>query len=664
VLGLYLRTARFYRPSQIAARFRMGVNSLLVRKSPWLRHRRYDVPATPARNERAAFVRPEKAQYDDEAKQWSETARLCEKGFFKLLNRTRSLGSPIDWRAPGATRLWRYNLHYFDYALDLALLAQRRNDGEAAALLGRLLGEWIEANPLGEGVGWHSYPIARRIVNWIQAVSLASMETTFHGREAQVAWLKSLYQQARYLEDRLEFDCLGNHLLADAKALAFAGIFFDDKAAERWLDLGEKLLWSGLREQILEDGGHYERSPMYHAIVLQDYLEIVLAFQLNGKEVPKWARQRLLSMGDFLASITHPDGEIPLFGDSAIGIARAPKDILAAAEVLLDSRGRWPDANPAGYCALIAPQAFNSAKTTTSPQKKGDVWPATGYVALRGSGPGDRMIVDVKPVGPDHVPAHGHCSLFSYELSLAGERMVVDSGVDEYEPGPWREYWRSTRAHNTVLVDGREQSEIWASFRVGRRCQVLDAICMRQDSSALFVGTHDGFAQQATPIFHRRFIAMLEGAVWLVLDEITGQGRHTIESLVHLHPEAACDVQDAYTEIVLRSLTIRFYPYAGSPDGATKVSCVRGEDAPIQGWYAPHFGERLPNSVLHFSCDAMLPAKVGYLIAPSDREITSWDVQYSDLGETIQADLVVHSPGKTITRFQTAKHKADSIPTH
>jgi uncharacterized heparinase superfamily protein len=669
MLGLYLRTARYYRPSQIAARLRLGVDSLLVRKSPWLRDHRYAVPAAPRINERATFfserVDYDRPEFNNEVAKWNETARFCEQGSFRLLNRTVNLGSPVNWKALGTTRLWRYNLHYFDYALDLALLAKRQKDEDAAALLGRLFSDWIESNPLGEGVGWHSYPVARRIVNWIQAVSLASSEAVFRDPETHAAWLKSLYQQARYLEDRLEFDCLGNHLLADAKALVFAGMYFGDRAAAQWLDIGEELLWGGLREQILEDGGHYERSPMYHAIVFQDFLEVVLASHLNGRKLPPWARERLLSMGDFLSGITHPDGEIALFGDSAFGIARSPNDILAAAEMLLDSQGRWPGAKPGAYCSLLTPQAFNTSARTPPSKKNCDSWCATGYFALRGSNQADQMIIDAKPMGPDHVPAHGHCSLFSYELSVAGERLVVDSGVDEYESGRWRQYWRSTRAHNTVVVDGREQSEIWASFRVGRRCRVLDSACIQQEYSALFVGAHDGFTEPSTPVLHRRFIAALPGGVWLVLDEVTGLGQHTIESLVHLHPEATCDVRKTYAEITLRSLRVHFHPYASVTHGAATMACVRGQEEPIQGWYAPEFGKREANSVLSFFRDTTLPARVGYVIAPSDREITSWEVQYSDFGETVQSDVLVRSPQGDITeRFQRSKHKSESFATN
>ena len=125
------------------------------------------------------------------------TPSVLSKGIFRLLNKEIALGSPTNWNPAGTTRLWRYNLHYFDYALDLAVLARWEKDERAAELLRRFFREWIEANPVGEGVGWHSYPIARRIVNWVQSVSLVSPEAIFQ-------------------DDRVRGSMVGEPLSADA----------------------------------------------------------------------------------------------------------------------------------------------------------------------------------------------------------------------------------------------------------------------------------------------------------------------------------------------------------------------------------------------------------------------------------------------------------------
>jgi hypothetical protein len=327
VLGQYLRSARYYHPSQIAARFRLGISSSLVRKSPWLTRRRYSVSANVGRNADASFLAAAATVGDDELAATKENAQRLAQGIFRLINEELPLGFPVPWQPSQTGRLWRYNLHYFDYALDLAMLVKWRNDEQAAGVLARLFRDWIEANPIGHGVGWHSYPIARRIVNWIQAFSLASPSAIFKDEASEAKWLTSLYQQARFLEDHLEYDCLGNHLLANGKALVFAGLFFGGKAGSRWFNIGQRILWNGLQDQLLEDGGHQERSPMYHSIVLQDYLEVVLALQLNGRELPDWVR-------------TTPD----LHGGPAVrGKASGRRDSA------LRRFGVWHCAQPRGY---------------------------------------------------------------------------------------------------------------------------------------------------------------------------------------------------------------------------------------------------------------------------------------------------------------------------
>ena len=643
MLGLYLRTARYYKPSQIAGRLRMGTDKLLTRVAPWLTRWRYAAPTNISRDGRPTFFSAGEREFGQELAPIRENAARLQQGVFRLLNKEINLGSPVVWNPPETTRLWRYNLHYFDYALDLAMLAKWERDQQDAELLRRFFREWIAANPVGQGVGWHSYPISRRIVNWIQGASLASPESVFEDSASEAAWVASLYQQSRYLADHLEFDLQGNHLLSNAKALVFAGIFFGDKAGSRWFETGQELLWRGLQDQFLEDGGHYERSPMYHAAMLQDYLEIVLLQHLNHREVPAWVRDRLISMADFLSGVSHPDGEIPLFADSAFGITHRTADILAAAERILDTPGRWSGADAGLYCAMFAPLIRKDTKTA-SPSPHRNSWPDTGYLVLPGAGPGDKLIVDAKPMGPDHLPAHGHCSLFSYELSIAGKRLIVDSGVEEYEPGPWRDFWRSTRAHNTVAVDGAEQSEIWAAFRVGQRTRLLESVFLQQNSSSLFVGVHNGFVGQRKPTLHRRFIVALAGGLWLVLDEVIGEGRHLIESLVHLVPNADCHIGEAHSDVSLGPVKVRVYPHRDQALTSCTTSCVRGQENPIQGWYAPEFGKRMPNSVLSFASDATLPARLGYLIAPANREITSWDIEVNDLGKPIHVDVSVCSP--------------------
>ena len=630
MFGLYLRTARYYKPGQIAYRLLRSVDSSLSRKVPGLTRVRYKSPGRLTWNSNAKFFGNARSKFQLDLGGAIRNARRLQNGTFELLNKEVTLGTPANWNPAGTTRLWRYNLHYFDYAIDLALLVDSEHDKSSADLLGRLFTDWIEHNPVGCGVGWHSYPIARRIVNWIQAVTLATPQGILRDSESEAQLIGSLYQQARFLEDHLEFDLLGNHLLANGKALVFAGLFFGGQAGDRWHEKGRRILWRGLREQILDDGGHEERSPMYQTIVLQDYLEVVLAEQLNGHKIPGWVRERLILIADFLDGIRHTDGQIPLFGDSAFGIARDPADVLAASESLLCAPGRWHGVKPADYCALLAsPEPSNSSQVDL-PRVPINSLPATGYAKLQGAQLGDQLILDTKPMGPSHLPAHGHCSLFSYELSLADKRVIVDSGVEEYEAGPWRDFWRSTRAHNTLTVDGAEQTEVWASFRAGGRVELQDCRFAENDCGVIFVGRHGGFATQVTRTPHRRIILGLNEGIWVVLDQVFGHGSHRLDSYVHFHPQAWCRISGDTVEFGRDELRACIYPIKNAPATPVLMSLVKGSTNPIQGWYAPEFGKREPNHVLCLSFEANLPSQSGYLIASNGFDIDAWNIELEE----------------------------------
>lgn len=648
MLGLHLRTARHYLPSQLIHRIRYNIESQLTLRIPQVNEWRYAVPAGEEPSHLGRLFRRQKIEFRHDERVLRENAERLERGEFSLLNRDGALGFPVQWEAKGTTRLWRYNLHYFDYALDLGVLAKWCGDEQAAKTLKRLIADWIDSNPVGIGVGWHSYPVSRRIVNWLQAADMASDAIEWEDNSFRKTWTQSLFQQTRYLGDHLEIDLSGNHLLANAKALFFAGAFWGNRIGARWLDHGINLLWTGLKEQFHEDGGQYERSPMYQTIVLQDYLQVVHVLQIRGQQIPSWVLDRLIKMGDCLFSMLHPDGRISLFADSAFGIAYEPFDVLAAAEHLLEVSGRWDGANPGPFSSLVQVPSRSTASVANPPVVHSSL-PSTGYFILSNGEEDTQLIIDGKPMGPHHLPAHGHCSLFSYELSISGERFVVDSGVQEYESGPWRDYWRSTRAHNTVSVDGAEQSEIWASFRVGHRTRLLGYIHSQRESDAIFVGLHSGFAGQKRPTPHRRFIAALPRLRWVVMDEIFGANSHTIQSFMHFAPGVECQVEDQITFLRTESREMRLYPLHDSAKSKVKVKCVQGQTNPIQGWYAPEFGTALPNSVVELSVASSLPARIGYLLAPAGEQCTSWSFQTEQGPGFARVEFCIHSQAGTET---------------
>src|SRR6185436_10242882 len=215
----------------------------------------------------------------------------------------------------------------------------------------------------------------------------------------------------------------------------------------------------------------------------------------------------------FLNAICLPDGEIPLLNDSAFGIASQPNRIDAYASLVI------------GY---TRPDTRSELSVTQHPQ--------SGYYVLRKDQ--DMMIIDCGEIGPRYQPGHAHCDTLSYELAVNGRRMIVDSGVYDYEHSRQRAYARSTRAHNTVTVDDEEQSEIWGVFRVARRARpTFGWAKMTSDDHAVFEGAHDGYTRLPGALIHRRRIEYDGHSHWLVVDRMEGTGRHRANSYIHLHPD-------------------------------------------------------------------------------------------------------------------------------
>lgn len=382
----------------------------------------------------------------------------------EFLNRPGSIACAAQWNDPGQDKLWLYNLHYFD---DLMAERGAERDGWRRGLINR----WIAENPPGHGNGWEPYPVSLRIVNWIKWM--------LGGAAPEAGLLASLAVQTRWLTDRLEWHLLGNHLLANAKALVFAGLFFEGEEADGWLALGLKILTRELPEQILADGGHFERSPMYHAIMLEDLLDLLNLARTYGRandqHFQRWRTTAAL-MGGWAAAMVHPDGDIPFFNDGAFGVA--PR----AAEL-------------AGYSARLDLPASPPVSTPIH-------WlEYSGYVRLQQAQA--VVFLDVAPIGPDYLPGHGHADTLSFEFSLGQERIVVNGGTSTYQPGPQREAERATRAHSTVQIDGRDSSEVWSSFRVGRRARVRD-IEMRSEGVVTVSAAHDGYRWRPGRPVHRR----------------------------------------------------------------------------------------------------------------------------------------------------------------
>lgn len=476
---------------------------------------------------------------------------------FVFLNESRLIAAKAAWNDSAVEKLWLYNLHYFD---DLnAEDAAKRREWHI-----RLIERWIEENPPGYGNGWEPYPISLRIVNWIK--------WALGGGELSPRAIASLAIQTRFLCERLEFHLLGNHLLANAKALIFAGTFFELEEAEVWFAKGWAILRREMPEQILSDGGHFERSPMYHGIILEDLLDIENVAKAYGLGVIIRA-EMVAKMRDWLAAMCHPDGEIGFFNDAAFGIAPNLPELNEYAERLEHPVQKAPSDG-------VLPLA------------------ESGYVRLQNGNA--VLLIDAAPIGPSYLPGHAHADTLSFELSLQGQRVMVNSGTSCYGSGLERQRQRGTAAHNTLVVDGQDSSEVWGGFRVARRAHVRSLDIAETAGGARVEASHDGYRRLSGRNLHRRRWLLSDESL-VIEDEVTGMFDRA-EISFHLHPEIT--VLDAGVGKVSLRLS----------DGKMVEVVIQGGNLFVeQSTWHPYFGVSTPNTRL-----------VAVLTGPKIRTLIKW----------------------------------------
>jgi len=470
------------------------------------------------------------------------------------------------------SKLWLYNLHYFDY------INQENIDNDVAL---DLMHDWINQNLVGAGNGWEPYTLSLRIVNWIKFIS----HTNLQGSQLPQIY-ESLFLQVRFLFRRLEYHLLGNHLFKNGVALMFAGNYFKGEEAECWLKKGVQIITEQVKEQVLDDGGHFERSPMYHVLILEDILDCLNLGQLApcfAQTEAAFIKNKATAMLGFLADIVHQDGEIPFFNDCALKIAPSPGRVFEYASSL-------------GFLSTGSDITLKDPKAVTIVEQ-----PDFGLYVMQNQT--SRMIFDAGAVGPDYLPGHAHCDTLSYELSIGGHRCIVNSGTYQYA-GENRNDFRATKAHNTVKIDGAEQHEIWSTFRVARRGYPMDLFLNKQDSDSIeFSASHSGFKRLPGKPIHKRLVCYKTDQV-TVNDTIEGSGKHLAESFIHLHPDVEI-INDAKNVLECKRSGVSF-----------TIQPIDNLTFEIEkGWFSPEFGKKIETYILVLRKQAVTPFSFGYTIS-------------------------------------------------
>ena len=490
---------------------------------------------------------------------------------FCFLNQERQLPWPIQWNDPQWPRLWQFYLHYFDWAREW--LNDALNTGcwlDQAAALQPLLDSWIAANPPGRGDGWHSNTLSLRTRNWVALFracpALATPER-----------LQSLWQQLCWLQAHPEHCHGGNHWLENLTALAVGGLQFEGPKASRMHRRAMRLLQLELRQQVLSDGGHEERSASYHLLMLDRLAELGHYLHTITGDQPPWLMESIEAMARWVQLIRHEYGEAPRFKDSATD-ASPPLDA-----VLTFANAALPQRSPSAEHPL--PQVAVADLSDT------------GWTFLR-PGHGWELVFKCGIPCPNHLPPHVHSDQLSFELCHHGCWLISEAGTSIYGNGPERAYERSGAAHNVLqlgvelapgVIRWIEPVDVWGGFRAGRKSQPRDRTCGQPAQGVCFVaGSHNGFDHIGAS--HHRSVTLSDPQHRRinveVLDTVITRVPMHMRQWWHLGPEISRELLD---QLVLDAPTL---------EGAESIW--------HSTWFSTGFGQRLPRESLCIS--GRLPA--------------------------------------------------------
>ncbi len=487
------------------------------------------------------------------------------KDTFTFLNLSHTFDNEIDWNFSEYGKLWTYNLTYFDF------LQQEEMSKEVGL---ELIYDFIDQSDTVKD-GLEPFPIALRGINWVKFLS------RYHIKDQKID--DSLYAQYKILMDNLEYHLLGNHLLENGFSLLFGAYYFQD---EKLYAKAKEILVTELDEQILDDGAHFELSPMYHQIMLYHLLDCINLtkhnqWMVDGEWLMEFFKEKAHLMLAWLNVVTFKDGSIPLFNDSANGIAPTTEQLN----------------NYASLLGIIHPPSTIYHQLTASGYRK--------ITKLH-----YECIIDIGHIGPDYIPGHAHADTFNFELHInkqtshrspmpdqemplgcTGHSMkvpfIVDTGLSTYETNARRTIERSTSSHNTAEINETDQSEVWGGFRVADRAKVIEM----KESNEKIVATHDGYSKKFG-ILHTREWVFKEDKI-IIKDSLNKKTKAV--SRLHFHPDV--------TEEMIKTHIIITNAPSGNALGVHQLRITNYQ-------YAPEFNTLVDAKVLEIEFEKELEMEI------------------------------------------------------
>lgn len=584
---------------------------------------------------------------------------ICRKHFDLLGYQGLYFGDPVDWhldpisgrRAPrvhwsqlnildpvsgGDPKVvWELNRH--QWLVRLGQAYRLTKDERYAEAFVTYVGEWMQANPPGIGVNWaSSLEVALRLISWCWALFLFLRANTLSPRMF-LDLLEGIWTHASHVERYLSYFFAPNtHLTGEALGLFYAGVAFPElRRAAHWRELGARILIEQITRQVLPDGVYFEQTTCYQRYTVEIYLHFLILAARNHFTVPSEVGERVLRMLDFLLMISRKDGSVPQIGDADGGwllplADRAADDFRAVFSTAAAFFGRPEYAWAAGGLApetawLLGPageEAFDAVRPAPPRWAPSQLFAHGGYVVMRRGWEGrtHQVIFDVGPLASPVSGAHGHADLLSVQCSFFGEPYLVDPGTYCYTADPrWREFFRGTAAHNTVMVDRSEQALPAGPFGWKTLPQPRLRRWRSTEAYDLADAAHDAYRRLRDPVVHRRRVLFLKSLSRVILvDDLQGTAEHRVDLRFQFAPMAV--TREMWPWITARGHgggVLRLRVFAGVE---LKAEVLEGQLDPIQGWVSQDYGLREPAPVVIYSGVAPFPLRLVTVLVPTEHE--------------------------------------------
>jgi hypothetical protein len=587
-----------------------------------------------------------------------EVADEARAGRFDLLGyRGLSFGDPLDWnldpvsgrRAPAVSWqrirplavdqvgdskvIWELGRH--QWLVNLAQAYRLTGEESYAESTVSFLRDFVRSNPPRTGIHWaSSLEAALRIVSWCWILALLRLSKALSA-EVLADLVATISAHAHHVERYLSHYFSPNtHLTGEALGLFYAGVLFPElPSAERWRERGARLLAEQSARQVLEDGVYFEQSTYYQRYTLEIYLHFMILARRNDFDVPKEIGTRVEKMLDFLLTVRPPDGSDPRIGDADGGsllplVPRPPGDTRGVsgvgAALFHRSDYAWAaggaPSEPSEVVWLLGPKGYHTLTDLgISPPAKlaSRAFPEGGYVVMASGWQADahHLVFDVGPLGCPVSSGHGHADLLSIQCSPFGEPFLVDPGTFTYTPEPmWRDYFRSSLAHSTVVVDGRSQADTRGPFAWASRPRARLRRWLSTADYDLADADHEAYGRLPRPVGHRRRVVFVKPRYWVIADDLRGAGEHRVELRFQFAPLDVEVLEETWVRA--RSSSGRGLLMRSSGVSRLDLGVHRGETDPPRGWVSPNYGQKVPAPMVIFSAVVSLPVRLLTLLLP------------------------------------------------